>query len=95
MFSAVVPVMAPSAKNLGDFHSLLRGDFAGRQRVANLLPVHRLPLPVLELMDNAWNETTDPVLLSPGWSADVPFFRKVLRDNMTCSLWMFDIRRGR
>ena len=92
MFSAVVPVTAPSAEDLGDFRSLLRGDSAGRQRVANLLPAHRLSLPVLELMDSVWNETTDPVLLSPGWSGDVSSFRKALRDNMMCSLWLFDIR---
>ena len=87
-FSAVIPVVAPRVENQGDFRSLVRDGFAGRQRIANLLPVHHLPLHVLQLLDNAWNRTTDPV----GWSRDLQLLQEFRRSKMTCSLWLFDLR---
>ena len=87
MFSAVVPVVTPRVENQGDFRSLFRSDFAGRQRIANLLPVHHLPLHVLELLDNAWNRTTDPL----GWSRDLQLLQEFRGSKLTCSLWLFDL----
>ena len=91
VFSAVGPVEPTSDENAGDFRSLFRDGFAGGERIANLLPVDQLPLRALQLIDNAWNETTDPVWRSRGWTRDLQLLQEFHADKMMCSLWLFDL----
>ena len=91
VFSAVGPVEPASDENAGDFRSLFRDGFAGGERIANLLPVDQLPLRALQLIDNAWNETTDPVWRSRGWTRDLQLLQEFRADKMICSLWLFDL----
>ena len=77
MFSAVIPVVPPRVEDQNDLLSLLRDGFTGR-RFTNLLPLHRLPLSALLLLDTAWNRTADPVSGSRG--------------EMTCSLCLCNLR---
>ena len=90
LFSAMIPVTGLSARDLRDERSLHRADFGGRRRVANLLPLHRVPLPVLELLHDAWSRKTDPVLRSRGWRHDLHHRDEFHRHTMTCSCWLFD-----
>ena len=92
VFSAVIPVTKPSLSFHCAFRSLFRDDFTGRPRVANLLPLHRLPLPVLELMHDAWSQNEDPVLRSRAWRRGLQLRDEFHRGTMTCSLWLFDTR---
>ena len=90
LFSAVIPVTGLSARDLRAERSLYSQDSGRRRRVANLLPLHRVPVPVLELLHDAWSRKTDPVLPSRGWTHDLHHRDEFHRHTMTCSCWLFD-----
>ena len=91
MFSAVIPDKAASDENDIDIRSLIRDDFAGGERIADLLSVSRLRRFVFRRMANAWNRTTDTVLHSRGRSCDLQLGDEFRRDKVTCSLCLFDL----
>ena len=92
VFSAVMPLTDLSARDLRNLDSLHRGNFIHPRRVANLLPLHRLPLSVLELLSAAWNRQTDPVPHSPQWWDVLQRRDEFDRLTMECSLWLLDTR---
>ena len=101
MFSAVIPVKAASDENDIDIRSLIRDDFAGGERIANLLSASRLrqfffgrmanAWSFSGRMANAWNGTTDTVLHSRRRSCDLQPGDEFRRDKVTCSLCLFDL----
>ena len=91
VFSAVIPLQAALARNDAAFHSSFRGDFAGSERIANLLSVDQLPSPALRLIHSAWNGITDPVLHSPGFTCDQGLLQEFRPCKLTCSLWLFSL----
>ena len=92
VFSAMVPVTDLSARDLRDLHSLHRADSSHHRRVANLLPLHRLPWSVRGLLRAAWTRRTDPVPHSPRWWRVLQRRDLFDRHTMECSLWLFDTR---
>ena len=92
VFAAVVPVTDLSASDLQEVHSLHQPGCSHRRRVANLLPLHRLPPSVPGLLRAAWNRRTDPVPHSSQWWRVLQCRNEFDRHTMECSLWLFDTR---
>ena len=91
VFSAVIPLQAALAGNDAAFHSSFQGDFAGSERIANLLSVDQLPSPALRLIHSAWNGITDPVLRPQGFTCDQGLLQEFRPSKLTCSLWLFSL----